>query len=249
MYSGQCCVSARLAPSDQCPVLALAAAGFNCSCAANVCTTAAGVHWISCLMRAVIQPSAQSYEFVQKKPVQPTNPQRSSFRTSEPEPFFSFLSGGNNSATHRTGRFVVNSMDRYRQTRVWVSIQCQVKWGSKHLAGRGWPPIPIAASVKTRKHCSKRVGSRPIKPLAHLVGIAPTVNLWLRQFRIGTWGSVARISSRWLCNQLILEQSRRAMTPCRMQALAVVASLDEWRPRCSGHAPSSRTYWRIFLRP
>ena len=61
MYSGQCCVSARLASYDQCPVLAPAAAGSDSSCAANTRTAAAGVHWISCLMGGGIQARAKGY--------------------------------------------------------------------------------------------------------------------------------------------------------------------------------------------
>src|SRR6516164_4096027 len=60
-YSGQCCVNARFTFSDQCPVLALAAAGSDSSCAANIATAAAGVHWISCLMGGRIQSLAKGY--------------------------------------------------------------------------------------------------------------------------------------------------------------------------------------------
>src|SRR5215471_12364468 len=61
MYSGQCCVNARFAFPDQCPVLALAAAGSCSSCAVNICTAAAGVHWISCLMRGGIPAIPKGY--------------------------------------------------------------------------------------------------------------------------------------------------------------------------------------------
>jgi len=63
MYSGQCCVNARFAFFDQCPVLALVAAGSDSSCAANICTAAAGVHWISRPMQGGIQPLLKGYGF------------------------------------------------------------------------------------------------------------------------------------------------------------------------------------------
>src|SRR3974390_553249 len=63
MYSGQCCVNARFALLDQCPVLALAAAGSDSSCAANISTASAGAHWISCTMRGGIPRIVKGYEF------------------------------------------------------------------------------------------------------------------------------------------------------------------------------------------
>jgi hypothetical protein len=66
MYSGQCRQNAGLALSDQRPALAPTAAGSDSSCAANVCTAAAGVHWISDFMPGGIRPAAESYEFGQE---------------------------------------------------------------------------------------------------------------------------------------------------------------------------------------